>query len=133
VRQPVGNAVNAVFPKTSRLLHPAAFAATFAARKRVRRGYLLVVWAPRQVSHPEVLESARLGLAISKRHAPTAVLRNRVKRQVREAFRQHVVRGLPIDCVVQLTESIRRRTILAKEWREMAEATFSALLQQAKV
>ncbi len=46
------------------------------------------------------LDHARLGLAISKRIIKTAVGRNRVKRQVRESFRQHQRSLTGLDIVV---------------------------------
>lgn len=44
----------------------------------------------------------RLGLAISKRQAKQAVERNRVKRQLREDFRQRAKTLPALDCVVYL-------------------------------
>ncbi len=51
---------------------------------------------------PNKLGWARLGLIVSKRILPRAVDRNRVKRQIREAFRlvQHELGGL--DTIVRL-------------------------------
>jgi len=47
-------------------------------------------------------DGARLGMAISKRNAKTAVLRNRIKRVLRDRFR-HLRSQLPaLDLVVQL-------------------------------
>lgn len=46
------------------------------------------------------LQHARLGLAISKRIIKTAVGRNRVKRLVRESFRQHQQLLMGLDIVV---------------------------------
>lgn len=48
------------------------------------------------------LQHPRLGLAVAKRQAKLAVERNRVKRNLRESFRDHAA-GLPaVDCVVYL-------------------------------
>ena len=44
--------------------------------------------------------NARLGIIVSKRTFPQAVQRNRVKRMVREVFRQHSVKTKQIDLVV---------------------------------
>ncbi len=46
--------------------------------------------------------SARLGMAISRRHARTAVERNRIKRLVRESFRRRRAALPPLDIVVML-------------------------------
>ena len=45
--------------------------------------------------------AARLGLLISRRHAPRAVVRNRIKRCIREAFRLEQERLGPIDVLVR--------------------------------
>lgn len=45
--------------------------------------------------------AARLGLLISRRHAPRAVERNRIKRCIREAFRLEQERLGPIDVLVR--------------------------------
>jgi ribonuclease P protein component len=47
------------------------------------------------VARPSQSGRARLGLAISRRCARTAVARNRLKRIVRESFRLHAAAGLP--------------------------------------
>ena len=45
-------------------------------------------------------ESARLGLAISRKHARRAVERNRLKRMAREAFRIRRQTLPPVDIIV---------------------------------
>ena len=45
-------------------------------------------------------QDARLGLAISKKHCKLAVGRNRLKRLVRESFRQHHSELAGLDIVV---------------------------------
>jgi len=47
-------------------------------------------------------ETARLGLAIPRKHVKLAVARNRLKRLVRESFRQHQHALSGIDLVVTL-------------------------------
>ena len=49
-----------------------------------------------------VKTNARLGIVASKRIHPGAVQRNRVKRQIREAFRQHSIKCQLIDLVVMV-------------------------------
>ena len=51
---------------------------------------------------------ARLGVALTRKMIPHAVERNRVRRLVRETFRRHVAKQLPLDCVVTLRKSISR-------------------------
>jgi ribonuclease P protein component len=45
-------------------------------------------------------DTARLGLAISKKHCRRATGRNRLKRLVRESFRQHLALLVGLDIVV---------------------------------
>jgi ribonuclease P protein component len=49
---------------------------------------------------PNDEDVARLGLAISKKHCRRATVRNRVKRAIRESFRQHQVLLAGLDIVV---------------------------------
>lgn len=46
-----------------------------------------------------------MGTAISKRHAPQAVERNRIKRQLREHFRAQRLQLPRVDCVITLISS----------------------------
>ena len=47
-------------------------------------------------------KNARLGIIASKRILPGAVQRNRVKRVIREVFRQHSIKAQQIDLVVMV-------------------------------
>lgn len=68
----------------------------FAENQRARTDYVMVMVRPNQVGH------ARLGMIVAKRLLARAVDRNRVKRCVRESFRQ-VLPELPAcDFVVRL-------------------------------
>mgnify|MGYP006289142321 CR=1 FL=1 len=73
------------FPKTCRLVRPGDFARVYALRRSAAAGPL-VVYAAAQES-PGV---ARIGFSVSRRIG-NAVVRNRWKRRLREAFRR--VRG----------------------------------------
>jgi len=53
------------------------------------------------------LDQARLGLAISKKILPTAVQRNRIKRILRESFRQQSLP--PIDIVFMAKHGIKNK------------------------
>jgi len=52
------------------------------------------------IAAPRTRGPARLGLAVSKRCAASAVARNRLKRVIRESFRQHHVQLPAGDYVV---------------------------------
>lgn len=52
------------------------------------------------LARPNGLDRSRLGLAISKKHAPRAVDRNRIKRIVRESFMHHQPFETAVDTVI---------------------------------
>lgn len=68
------------FPKSSRLLRPAEFDRVFKWRCSVSDAFVIAYGAPNDLNHP------RLGLTVSRRIG-NAVVRNRCKRALREAFR----------------------------------------------
>ncbi len=85
------------FPKTHRLHGPSAFNAVYDGRTRESRGPLTIYAIPNGLSH------CRLGLSVSRKIG-IAVRRNRIKRQLREAFRlmQHdVPKGYDLVIVVR--------------------------------
>ena len=70
---------------------------------------------------------ARLGLAISRKVSPKAVVRNRIKRQVRESFRLHQRALTGRDIVVAghnaagAADAKALRQALEKIWAEIAQ------------
>jgi ribonuclease P protein component len=87
------------FSRRQRLLKAAEFEAVFALRCAVRTQYFQVMGKPNELGH------ARLGMIVSKRLFSRAVDRNRMRRQIREAFRR-VAAGLPaLDLVVRPTQA----------------------------
>jgi ribonuclease P protein component len=78
------------FRTRHRLTHARQFDAVYDAKLRKSRGPLTVFSKPNSLSHH------RLGLAVSSRLGG-AVLRNRLKRLIREAFRldQHTLARVP--------------------------------------
>jgi len=82
------------FQKANRLLDAAAYGRVF--NKSIRsRDKLFTVLARGNKD-----DAARLGLAISKKHCRKATARNRVKRVIRESFRQHQRQLTGLDIVV---------------------------------
>jgi len=82
--------------RDARLVCKADFDRVFAKNQRARTDYVMVMARPNQVGYP------RLGMVIAKRLLARSVDRNRVKRCVRESFRQ-VLQELPAcDFVVRL-------------------------------
>ena len=71
------------FTKAQRLLTPAAFRYVFdAPDRKLHQSHLMAFVRTNDANQ------ARVGMAITKRKVPTAVERNRIKRQVREQFRK---------------------------------------------
>ena len=85
------------FGKQARLLTPAAFDVAFKTGKRISVGPLVAVVASNSLQHP------RIGFALAKRHAKTAVQRNRIRRDLRERFRL----AQPVLAAVDLVISLR--------------------------
>jgi ribonuclease P protein component len=63
--------------------------------------------------------AARLGLLISRRHAPRAVVRNRIKRCIREAFRLEQERLGPIDVLVRPPYGVKPSAQMIVRLREL--------------
>jgi ribonuclease P protein component len=83
------------FPKALRLLRPAEFRRVYARRRSAADAVLRIQGCENDLGH------GRLGLAASRR-VGNAVVRNRWKRLVREAFRHNQrLRSLAADWVVQ--------------------------------
>jgi ribonuclease P protein component len=68
---------------------------------RKLRGRLAVLHVARSASG-----NSRLGIALTRKMIRRAVERNRVRRLVREAFRRHMAKQLPVDCVVTLRQAV---------------------------
>ncbi|WJW75506.1 ribonuclease P protein component [Thiohalobacter sp. IOR34] len=77
-----------------RLTRPAQYRQVFAGKLRSADRNMTVLATPNGLAHP------RLGLAISRKVSPRAVVRNRIKRQIREVFRQHQAQLAALDFVV---------------------------------
>lgn len=91
-----------------------AFAAVFKNGRRSKDGLFLVCAAPNTQAH------ARLGVNVARRVSTKAVLRNRIKRQAREAFRQHQseARGLDVVVIAQTGAAAADNTALRQSLRE---------------
>lgn len=107
-------------PRRTRLSRPEEYARVFASNERAADRYFTVLARPNDLAHP------RLGLAISRKAAGTAVARNRLKRIVREHFR-HVQHETPaVDVVVSArpgaaeAPSAELRDSLDRLWRRVS-------------
>ena len=82
------------FPRTRRLTQARDFDRVFDLKQRAGDAHLLIFAAPNPV------RSTRIGLSVSRKHG-NSVVRHRIKRLLREAYR-HVQHELPegIDLVL---------------------------------
>jgi ribonuclease P protein component len=76
------------FRREDRLRKPREFRRVTQNGRRQAGSNLIVLQAPRDVAVPGSSVSARLGLTVSRK-VGNAVIRNRVKRRIREWFRLH--------------------------------------------
>lgn len=107
-------------PKSARLLSADKFQRVFAqADYRASHRYCLILARANALSRP------RLGLVIAKKHVRLAVQRNRIKRLIRESFRQRQHQLPPIDAIVLARNSLdqldnrRITTILEQLWQKL--------------
>lgn len=82
------------FERRARLVRKTDFQAVFDRAEKSGDRYFTVLARPNDLGH------ARLGLAISKRASKLAVVRNTIKRLVRESFRQRLAGLGGLDFVV---------------------------------
>ncbi len=121
----------AAFPREARLLTPDAF--TRALKTRPFRGKFLWVYRappldalPNAQANEIATDSAlakpparpQLGMMIGKRNAKSAVLRNAIKRRVREQFRLRQPQLPPFAYVVRLAANATKADIpnIVGEW-----------------
>ena len=111
------------FPKKKRLISNRQFKAVLGCRRRYSNGLLTLYVAANDCGY------ARLGVSVGKFHG-NAVVRNRLKRLLREVFRQCQER-IPqdLDYVLMLDP---RRTSDKQPTFEQIKASFLELLQRLK-
>ncbi len=117
--RPERMAGGARFPRCARLTGQQAFARVFARPVKSSDRCFTVL------AHPNALAYPRLGLAVSRKVSKSAVMRNRIKRVIRESFRHHQdsLRGL--DCVVLARAAAAQQdnavlaAALQRHWRRL--------------
>jgi len=108
------------FAPHQRLLSPKDYQRVYALRRRVSDGFFSVNFGPALPGH------ARLGLSVGAKMVGNAVSRNRVKRTVRESFREHQHLLPAVDLVVgaralaRTAHNARLRESLADLWKKVA-------------
>ena len=112
--------MSGAFNKSNRLLAKADFDRVFKKGLKNHGKYFLVVYSKNGQDIP------RLGIAVSRKVSPRAVIRNRIKRQIREAFRQNksLVSGFDIVVIAKAPSASADNTILhsslTEHWRKLA-------------
>ena len=109
-------------PRTHRLRRAAEFKRLYAQGRRLAADGFTAVIQPNSAGLP------RLGLSIAARMLKLAVQRNRIRRIIRESFRQHQQHLPALDIVVGLRSSPRDvdnaqlRQSLDKLWQKIHAA-----------
>lgn len=131
----------AAFPRAARLLEPDDFVR--ALKTRAHRGRYLWVYRRTDGANPVGTAAAvtgasvtlrpRLGMMIGKKNARTAVLRNAVKRRIREQFRLRQLALPPLQYVVRLSATVSAKDVQAviAEWTAALEHDIRKLRSQA--
>lgn len=109
------------FPRTARVRARCDFDRVFKAGRRAGLPILALHW-----HRPDDASVARLGLAVSRKVDPHAVGRNRIKRCLREAFRQSRAGLAPGDYVIVARPAARSAD------RAALVAAFHDLLRRAR-
>lgn len=111
------------FGRKRRLADKASFARVLNSRQRVAVGRVALQVAANKGA------GGRLGIAVAKRHIKRSVDRNRLKRMMREAFRNHPIKRLNVDLFI----SVRVRVASSKrsDERSALRAEIGALLEKA--
>ncbi|NRA65187.1 MAG: ribonuclease P protein component [Pseudobacteriovorax sp.] len=105
------------FPKSSRLLSRMDFRSVLSVEKaKVVNPYMVVIAKPRNSSEP-----SRLGLIVSKK-VGIAVMRNRVKRKLRESFRTLPSPKTSLDLVI-----IARKSAVSADFNVIKDSLGSSL------
>ena len=119
------------FSRQFRLLKPDEYSRVFKNPVRSSDRYITVLAVAREKSEIQNLNqvlNTRLGLAISKKNAKRAVDRNRIKRLIRESFRQNLHMLPAIDLVVMakpVTKTADNQQIfqsLKQHWDKLAQS-----------
>lgn len=111
---------DSTFPRAARLLTPRDFAALRTGSRRFGGARLTA-----QIK-PNDRDTARLGLAVSRRVSKLAVERNRIKRVARDSFRRHRAALGAFDILLianppaSSADNAQLRADLEEMWRRIA-------------
>lgn len=109
------------YPTSARILSKADFDRVFRSKASSARARgMLALYLPNQ--H----QTARLGMTVARKNLGNAVRRNRIRRQLREVFRQ-VRPDLPnVDIVVIIRKDFRG--IPEQQWFDLCQQLFQRIL-----
>lgn len=117
-----GTRAPATFGKSQRLLKAADFKQVFDHNEaRASHRYFLLL------AKPAADNQQRLGLVVAKKNVRLAVQRNRIKRVVRETFRQLPEQQPPLDTIFLARRGIDQldkhalSSILREQWSKLAK------------
>ena len=113
------------FPKSSRLVSNSQFKAVLARKLRVANGLLVLYTAKNDCNWP------RLGISVDK-SCGSAVVRNRLKRLIREAFRQsreQIPAGF--DYLVMISPQWQKKTANSPEPKKAAKQLTLEMVQKS--
>lgn len=112
-------------PRSARLLRPGDFSALRKTSSRLATKYFHCEYRPTEAV------SARLGMAVSRRVSKLAVVRNRIRRQIRETFRLQRA-SLPcfdVLIIARTAAATQDNRVLREEllllWRRLASMPWS--------
>lgn len=125
--------IGAAFPRAARLLQPEDFVR--ALKTRAHRGRFIWVYRRAEIGTATQAPRPRLGLMIGKKNARTAVLRNAVKRRIREQFRLRQTALPASQYVVRLSIAITTKDVSAviAEWTSALEHDIAKLAVRKSV
>lgn len=115
----------AKFSRAMRMNSPRDYTRVFRQAKRVSGDGLMILAVENKIGHP------RLGLAIAKKHLKLANHRNRLKRIIRESFRQHQSDFASIDVVVLSRADIKQYDS-AQIWAALEQHWLTVVAQWQK-
>lgn len=92
---------NYCFPKQVRLLSNLQFQETLAEKNSLLEKHYVLYYRPNRLNYP------RLGIIVAKKKCPLAILRNKIKRHVRESFRVYQSKLPCYDIVIMTRQSAK--------------------------
>ena len=119
-------------PRTARLLRPADFSALRERSQRISVGHFSAQYR----STPD--GGARLGMAVSRKVSKKAVVRNRIRRQIRESFRLQRAHlpNLDVLVIARASAATQSNPVLRAEldalWQRLIAAGAGATLNQTQ-